>query len=119
MKTIIILSHGSRNENGNEQPKRVAKEIEEKTGIKTLIANLQLSPPYLDDVIDEEYKNGIREFLIHPFFLHNGVHVMVDIPDYLKGLENKYGDIKFILTKITGEHPLIPKIVEDILRSYL
>jgi len=119
MKTIIILSHGSRHENGNSLSKKIASGIEEKTGITTRIANLQLSPPYLDDVIEEEYKKGVREFLINPFFLHKGVHVIKDIPEYLKNLEKKYGDVKFVLTEVVGEHPDLVGIVENILRRYL
>ncbi|MCX7770397.1 MAG: CbiX/SirB N-terminal domain-containing protein [Proteobacteria bacterium] len=119
MKEIIILSHGSKNENSNKLPLKVAREIEKNTGIKTLIANLQLSPPYLDEVIEEEYNRGIRNFIIHPFFLHNGNHVMFDIPEYLEKLKERFGEINFIVTEITGNHPMISKIVEEQIRSFL
>lgn len=119
MKVIIILSHGSKNKNSNNLPIKVAEEVEKSTGIKTLIANLQLSPPFLDEVIEEAYKDGIREFIIHPFFLHNANHVMYDIPEYLEKLKEKHRDISFIVTEITGSHPMISRLVEDQIRSFL
>lgn len=119
MKEIIILSHGSKNKNSNELPIKVAKDVEKSTGIKTLIANLQLSPPYLDDVIEEEYKKGVKTFVIHPFFLHNGNHVMYDIPEYIEKLKARFNDVNFIITDITGSHPMISKLVEDKIRNFL
>ncbi len=119
MKVIVILSHGSKNKNSNNLPLRVAKDIEKNTGVKTLIANLQLSSPYLDEVVEKEYKKGARCFVIHPFFLHRANHVMHDIPEYISKLKEKFNDIEFIMTDITGNHPLISKIVEDQIRSFL
>lgn len=119
MKVIVILSHGSKNKNSNNLPLKVAKDLENNTGVRTLIANLQLSPPYLDEVIEDEYKKGVRNFVIHPFFLHEANHVMHDIPEYFVKLKEKFKDANFIMTDITGNHPMISKIVEDQIRSFL
>lgn len=119
MKEIIILSHGSKNKNSNELPLKVAKEVERSTGVKTLIANLQLSPPYIDEVIEEEYKKGVKTFIIHPFFLHKANHVMFDIPECLEKLKEKFKDVNFVVTDITGSHPMISRLVEDKIRSFL
>lgn len=119
MKAIIILSHGSKSKNSNKLPEKVALELEQKLKLKTFIANLQLSEPYLNDVVEKAYKDGYRNFIIHPFFLHKGVHVEEDIPKILDSLKKKYDDASFIMTDVTGEHPSIINAALEVVREAL
>lgn len=116
---IIILSHGSRSKNGNDLSREVAREVEKKLNKKTVFANLQLSEPYFSDVIKELYESGEREFIIHPFFLHKGIHVIEDIPKEIESLKNLYPDAVFKLTDITGKSSYIMSAVIDVISEVL
>lgn len=119
MKVLVILSHGSRSKNSNTLTEKVAEEISKRQGVKAVIANLQLSPPYLEDVIEREYREGMRSFIIHPFFLHRGVHVEEDIPREIESLKAKYPDAQFLLTDVTGSSGYIVKAVMETLEGLL
>ncbi len=109
--TIIILSHGSRGSRGNDLSKETAIEVENRLGARTVFANLQLAKPYLTQVVKDLYDEGEREFIIHPFFLHEGVHVNEDIPKEIEELKKEYADASFRITAITGKSGLIKEAV--------
>lgn len=119
MKTIIILSHGSKSKNSNVLTEKVAKGVSEALNQKVVIANLQLASPYLNDVVKNEYDSGTREFIVHPFFLHKGVHVEKDIPEEIEKLKSKYPDAYFSLTDVTGTSELVIKAVISLVRESL
>lgn len=119
MKVFVILSHGSKSKNSNILTEKVAKEVFNRLKVRTVIANLQLSSPYLEDVIEDEYKKGARTFIIHPFFLHKGVHVEEDIPKAVEQLKTKYPDAEFMLTDVTGSSEYIVKAVKETLEKTL
>lgn len=119
MELIIILSHGSRSKNSNVLTEKVAKKVSETLNIKAAIANLQLSPPYLEDVVEQAYQEGVRSFIIHPFFLHKGVHVEEDIPNTINSLQQRYDDAKFTLTDVTGNSSLVIDAVIETVRGNL
>ena len=112
MKTIIILSHGSKSKNSNVLTEKVAKGVSD-------ALNQKVVPPYLNDVVQNEYDLGTREFIIHPFFLHKGVHVKHDIPGEIEALKSKYPDASFSLTDVTGASELIIKAVIGLVRRSL
>lgn len=116
---IIILSHGSKSKNGNDLSRDVAKEVEKRFNKRTVFANLQLSEPYFSDVIKELYEKGEREFIIHPFFLHKGLHVVEDIPKEIENLKSLYSDAVFKVTDITGKSSYIKLAVIDVLSEVL
>lgn len=117
MKTVILLSHGSRSKNSNTLTEKVAEAVSKRLNLRTVIANLQLSPPYLEEVIQKEYEAGIRSFIIHPFFLHEGIHVEEDIPLEVKKMSDRYRDAQFMLTEVTGKSGFIIDAVIEILKK--
>lgn len=114
---VIILSHGSKSRNSNVLTEKVAGEVGAKLGIRTVFANLQLSPPYLDQIIEAEYSAGVRRFIIHPFFLHKGVHVEDDIPSAVDSMKARHSDAEFVLTPVLGEHPAIGNAVVEVVKA--
>ncbi len=117
--TIIILSHGSRGSKGNDLSKEVAEELAKRLERKAVFANLQLSEPYLIDVVKELYEKGEREFIIHPFFLHEGIHVTDDIPKEIEELQKEYQDASFKITPITGKSRFIKEAAFNIVSGEL
>ncbi len=117
--TIIILSHGSRSKNGNDLSEKIAEELTKLLKRKTVFANLQLSEPYFRDIVKELYEEGERDFIIHPFFLHQGVHVLEDIPKEVEELKSLYNDASFKISDITGKSSLIKYAVLDIISEVL
>lgn len=74
-------------------------------------AYLQFCAPNLPDAVKIAVEDGAVEVVIIPYFLHMGNHVIKDIPDEIKALEDKYPDVKLRLTEHLGAHSKLAEIV--------
>tara|TARA_B100001250_G_C19772590_1_gene777916 strand:+ start:1113 stop:1478 length:366 start_codon:yes stop_codon:yes gene_type:complete len=120
MKALIILAHGSRRKQSNE-------EIEELTiQIKALVkknfdivdhAFLEVASPSLTNAIENLISSNASEINIFPYFLNSGVHIKDDIPNIIKKAGKKYPDCKFKLSSHIGAYKKMPEIILKQLNS--
>ena len=54
---------------------------------------------------------GIKEIVVVPFFLFEGIHIREDIPEKIEGLEKKYPDVIFKFGKPIGADPMLAEIL--------
>jgi precorrin-8X/cobalt-precorrin-8 methylmutase len=117
MRKIIIAGHGSpRDEANNIQQlsELLHRMIHPDCSDKCVIAAyLQFAQPDIMQAISECVKDGVKQIIIHPYFLSSGLHVTRDIPEVIKEAEKKYPDVKFIYTEPLGIHTKIAQAVLD------
>ncbi len=120
MKALIILAHGSRRKESNEEVKNLTIHIE------TLIqkefeivghAFLEAAKPSLANSIENMVSNNASEITIFPYFLNSGVHIKDDIPDIVKQARIKYPKCKFKLSSPIGAYKKMPEIILKQLKS--
>jgi sirohydrochlorin ferrochelatase len=80
-------------------------------------AFLQYVPPTLPESVARCLSQGVESVVIVPFFLQPGAHVTRDIPEQVAELERKHPTVRFSVTGHVGGHPLMARIVEDLVRS--
>lgn len=114
MEGIIILGHGSRKRDANEDVKIISEMVEKKVP-QALVkaAFMGNGEPSLEQGIDELVKIGANKVTIAPLFLFGGNHVKRDIPEVIAGQKEKYPDVEFIYTSYLGPDPRIAEIVLD------
>ncbi len=114
MKALIILAHGSRRHESNQEIHALTDEVR-------LLANnhfdyvecafLELVDPKLITVINDVVKCGVDEVVVLPYFLNSGNHVTHDIPEIIDvALENHPG-CKFSITNCIGMHKDMPNLI--------
>jgi sirohydrochlorin ferrochelatase len=112
---VIILGHGSRRKNADETVKRVAIEVRETGGYDIVEhAFLQYERPTPQDALDQCVKQQAEKIVIVPFFMQSGSHVSRDIPELAEQARKQHSNIDIVVTDCVGAHPLIAKIVTDL-----
>lgn len=113
-KGIIILGHGSKREEANEEIRQVSEMLnksDEKGRYET--AFLSMASPKLEDIVKNLIQEDINEIIIMPLFLVQGNHLKKDIPNILAELKERYSNINFSLAKHIGPHPALVDIVKE------
>jgi sirohydrochlorin ferrochelatase len=80
-------------------------------------AFLQYVPPSLEETVSRCVEQGAGRIIIVPFFVQPGAHVTRDIPKAVVGFEQRYPQVRFIVTGHVGGHPMMAQIVEDLVQD--
>lgn len=83
MKALLIIAHGSRRKDSNDEVRRLADRIRENSGPSfdlVTSAFLEISSPQMDSAIADLAEEGVTEIVVFPYFLAAGTHVVNDIP---------------------------------------
>ena len=83
MKALLIVAHGSRRKDSNDEVRRLADRIRENSGPAfdfVLCAFLEISCPQLDSAVTDLVIDGASDITVFPYFLSAGTHVANDIP---------------------------------------
>ena len=110
---IIIVDHGSRKKEANEQLYNLIEKYKAMTGYATVEgAHLEVLEPSIGTTFEKCVKEGATHIIAHPFFLTNGRHVLEDIPREMKEAGEKFPNIRWSISKPLGAQQLIPKLVQ-------
>ncbi len=105
---IIILGHGSRVPEASEAMKEVARSLKEKYGY-TMVETCNMSQlgPHFKETFVKCVEAGASNIVLLPYFLHEGMHVKVDIPGMMKECLEDFPEVGLILGKTLGfDHSL-------------
>lgn len=119
MKTaIIILGHGSRSSGADATVKRVAHELKKSGGFEIVEhAFLQYVQPGPIEALAQCIRQGAQKIVIVPFFMQSGAHVNKNIPELVEKTKKQYPDVEVSVTDFAGSHPLMVKIVQDLVNK--
>ncbi len=115
---VIILGHGSRSKDADRAIRAVVDGVK-KAGSFAVVehAFLQYVPPTPQEVLESCVGQKVNRVVIVPFFLQAGAHVTRDIPELIEKARKQHPDIEIMVTDYVGAHPLMAKIVEDLLKK--
>lgn len=109
---VIILGHGSRVEGASEGMEKVAARLKEVHGFQTIeFCFMSMLGPNLPDTIEKVAAAGEKEILVMPYFLHSGVHILVDIPEMMRNEAEKYPGVRVVLGKNLGYDDALAELV--------
>lgn len=98
MKALLIVAHGSRRKESNDEVRRLAKRIDENSGPAfdlVTSAFLEISSPQIDSAVADLVDEGATEIKVFPYFLAAGTHVVNDIPKILDEEKSNYPAVDF------------------------
>lgn len=98
MKALLIVAHGSRRKDSNDEVRRLADRISENAGPAfdlVTSAFLEISSPQVDSAIADLVDEGITDITVFPHFLAAGTHVANDIPRIIEEEKASYPNIHF------------------------
>lgn len=117
---IILLGHGSRREEANEEIRTIAAMVASKKQADFYeTAFLSLTQPDLTEAAARLVQKGVKRILITPVFLVTGNHIARDIPEEIVKLKAGYPKIEFVMSGHVGTHPGVAEIVKERIQEAL
>jgi sirohydrochlorin ferrochelatase len=104
MKSLLIVAHGSRREQSNDEIKALVRKMSVSSHefFEIKAAFLEIAAPLIPDAIRRLIKNGANEVVIVPYFLSSGRHLVEDIPAEVNIVRTEYPNIKITIAPYLG-----------------
>jgi sirohydrochlorin ferrochelatase len=112
MRAVIILGHGSRVPEAGKNMETVANLLKKKYNLKMVeVCQMSRLGPHYPETLANCVKGGATEVVVIPYFLNNGLHIRLDIPEMMKEGAKKYPHVKMIFGKHLGFDPKYADII--------
>lgn len=112
-EAIILLGHGSRVPEASKDMVRVAERLREKYGHSLVeICFMSRLGPHFPEILKRCVDRGATNVLVVPYFLHMGLHIVLDIPEMLQEEATKYPHVKLQFGCGFGFDELLVDLVE-------
>lgn len=95
-RAIILMGHGSRVAAAGEAMERVAGRLKEAHPI-VVPCYMSLRGPTFEEAFDACMAAGVDEVLVIPYFLHQGMHIRVDIPRMMQDKGRAHPGVRMVL----------------------
>lgn len=112
MKATIILGHGSRMPDAGRDMELVAARLKSALGHEIVeMCYFSRLKPDLPDALARCAAAGATEIVVIPYFLLDGVHIRLDIPEMLKAEAEKYPGVRIVCGPSLGYDDSLAELV--------
>ncbi len=111
-QAILLIAHGSRNLQANEDLVWLAKELQEGGFPLVEPSYLELAPPDILTAGRACVAQGAQKVIMMPYFLAAGVHVREDLTRARDELAQEFPEVDFRLAAPLGRHPTLVDLVK-------
>jgi len=114
MQALLIVAHGSRRAQSNDEIRALAVKVGEQSG-ETYgyigSAFLELAEPSIPDGIQQCIDQGATDVTIMPFFLSAGRHVVNDVPELVRAKQQANPQVRVRMAPYLGVSGLMPSLI--------
>jgi len=112
-ETIILLGHGSRVPGAGRDMEEVAQRLKDKYGYPRVeICFISRLGPHFPEIFEKCVNLGAKKVLAIPYFLHEGLHLLLDIPEMMQEEAKKFPHVKLMLGRSLGFDEGLVDLVE-------
>lgn len=114
MKALLLVAHGSRREQSNEEIRQLATQVAAHSDNRadyTACAFLELSEPSIPDGIQDCIDHGATQIEVFPYFLSRGRHVAEDVPELVLQKQQSCPDIDIRISDYFGSRQAVVELV--------
>ena len=113
MKAIILLGHGSRVPEAGKDMEEAARILKDKYDFEMVVScHMSRLGPHLPETLAKCVSDGATEVIVIPYFLNQGLHIRLDVPEMLQAEAEKYPDLRLVYGKPLGFDPLFVDILK-------
>lgn len=111
---VILLGHGSRVKNAGDDMEKVAGLLEERHGYhRVACCYMSRLGPHLPETLARLVADGEEHVLVIPYFLHSGLHIVLDIPEKMQEEAKKYPGVRLQLGANLGFDKVLADLVHQ------
>ncbi len=113
-RALLLVAHGSRLEDANQEIERMAERLREQLGEEYGIvrhAFLEIAEPDIPTGIDACVAQGAITIQVLPYFLAAGRHVRDDIPGIVEEARRKHSSVAIHLQDYLGLNEAMPEFL--------
>lgn len=111
-KTLIVLGHGSRRAEANEELIELSRMVaENNSNWQVHYAFVEFAQPSLEEKVRELVALGEKTIVLAPVFLTVGNHLAQGLPKRFKVLEEENPGLKLVMAQHLGADPLIAQLI--------
>lgn len=112
-KAIILLGHGSRVPKAGRNMEKIAAGLRAKYGYKIVeVCYMSRLGPHFPETIARCAQKGATDIMVMPYFLHDGLHLILDIPEMMQEIAANYPHVKLVLGRNLGFDEVLVDLVE-------
>jgi sirohydrochlorin ferrochelatase len=112
-RAIILLGHGSRVPDAGKHMERVASGLKQRYGYRMVeICYMSRLGPHFPEVFEKCVTKGATDIMVIPYFLHDGLHLVLDIPEMMQETAAKHPNVKLVLGQNLGFDQVLVDLVE-------
>jgi len=105
---ILIVGHGSRRAEANEDVHEAARRIAARGGFALVqAAFLEIEHPNVAEGFLRLLERGAREIIVHPYFLSPGRHTRGDLPREVSQIAALHPEVSYRITEPLSAHRLV------------
>ena len=105
---ILVVGHGSRRREANDDVRRASDRIAECGSFQFVeAAFLEIEHPNIKEGVARLVRRGVREIVVHPYFLSPGRHTRGDIPAEVQAAADAHPEVTFWISEPLSAHPLV------------
>ncbi len=108
MKALILLSHGSRRKESNDEMISLANRLNrlpDHPFKKISCAFQQFARPSFQDSLAAMVAQGAAEIVVFPLFLACGNHVLIDVPEMMQAARTEFPHLSITVMPHLGQVP--------------
>ncbi len=110
---VVLLGHGSRVAGAGKSMENVAQVLKEKYGYQVVeTCHMSRLGPHFPAAFESCLAKGARHILLIPYFLHEGVHMKLDIPAMMQAAVADHPGVRLVLGKNLGFDPVLADLVQ-------
>jgi uroporphyrin-III C-methyltransferase len=105
---ILVVGHGSRRQEANDDVRDVAQKIAEIGGFELVEpAFLEIEQPDVAAGFKRLVERGALQVTVHPYFLSPGRHTRGDLPRQVGDVAASFPGVRYEITEPLSAHPLV------------
>ncbi len=110
-RALILLGHGTRNEDGQREFERLVQQVTERMPNETVrSAYIELQEPSLATVVRQLDDQGVHDQVICPILLLASGHARRDIPQWVDQLHGEREGLRLSVVDPLGTHPAMHQL---------
>ena len=117
MHALLIVAHGSRRAESNEEIKALTEQVASRANEHFDLVDcafLELADPLIPDGVNSMVERGAKSIVIVPYFLAKGAHVRDDIPEAVALAKAAHPSVTITVSNYFGAADIVPSALTEL-----